>query len=134
MGKFDWLPEEYRPMESEHVEHQCVYRATKSTDILKVEDFLPSVIENPYMLETFGKLVNKQELYGVSLFTDLDALKEMLKKKVSLDRKINSFSKGFTTITKGISTKANSHCHLEYYLYDYENNNPKDDFEIIEVR
>lgn len=28
----------------------------------------------------------------------------------------------------------NKQHHVEYFLYDYENNSPKDDFVIVEVR
>ena len=47
---------------------------------------------------------------------------------------INAYAKGFTSIKRGISFKEDSKHHVEYFLYDYENNSPKDDFIIVEVR
>lgn len=121
------------PKESQHVEHAEVYRATKSSDCLKVDDFLPSNIEYKNQRDTFRGQIN-QPFYSVSVFTDLDSLKKKVESFPALDGKIGAYAKGFTTIKRGISFKENSDHHVNYFLYDYENNSPKDDFQIIEVR
>ena len=49
------------------------------------------------------------------------------------EERSEAYAKGFTTIKRGISLKEKKH-HVEYFLYDYEYNSPKDDFQIVEVR
>ena len=76
----------------------------------------------------------KKPCYGLSLFTNLESLKNKVDSLPVLNDSTNAYAKGFTTIKRGISTKENKEHHVEYFLYDYENNSPKDDFSIIEVR
>ena len=120
------------PDESQHVEYAEVYRATKNIDVLKVEDFLPWNIEHANQRKTF-KNQFKQPEYGLSVFTDLSTLKKKVNSIPSLDASTNSYARGFTTIKRGISLKEKNH-HVEYFLYDYLENSPKDDFRIVEVR
>ena len=137
MSEFNWFPTEFHPMKSEHVEYQCVFRATKSTEVPAIEDFLPWIIEHQHKIELFRPVVKpecKQHMFGVSLFTDLPSLKEKVRAVPDLNRKTRSYSKGFTSIIRGISTKEDNGHHVEYYLYDYENNSPCHDFDVIEVR
>lgn len=110
-----------------------VYRATKSVDILKIQDFLPWNIEYANQKKTF-KNQFKQPQYGMSVFTDLDSLKKIVEKYPAMNDSINAYAKGLTSIKRGISFKEDSKHHVEYFLYDYENNSPKDDFIIVEVR
>lgn len=133
MGKFKYMPEEIWPDDSQHVDYAEVYRAVKSTDILKIEDFLPWNVEHPNQMRTFKNLFN-QPKYGMSVFTDLDALRNTLVRYPALNDKTYAYARGFTTIKRGISLKENKQHHVEYFLYDYENNSPKDDFSIFEVR
>lgn len=133
MEKFSYIPAEFRPNESEHIAYNPVYRAVKSKDSLCKEDFLPSAVEYKNQRRKYKRLFGQPD-YGMSVFTRLDNLKSIVLKYPSMDAKINAYAKGFTTIKRGISTKENENHHVEYFLYDYEGNNPKDDFEIIEVR
>ncbi|MBR1855398.1 MAG: hypothetical protein IJ794_20025 [Lachnospiraceae bacterium] len=134
MGKFKHIDnEDMCPDISQHVEYAEVYRATKSDDELHVEDFLPWNIEHTNQRKTF-KNQFKQSQYGLSVFTDLGSLKNTVERFPALSDSINAYAKGFTTITRGISLKENAMHHVEYFLYDYEYNSPKDDFEIVEVR
>lgn len=121
------------PDESQHVEYAEVYRATKSADVLRIEDFLPSNIEHANQKKTFKNQFNKS-YYGVSIFTDFGSLKKVVARFPALDNVIKTYSKGFTTITRGISLKEDINHHVDYFLYDYEGNSPKDDFKIVEVR
>ena len=120
------------PDESQHVEYAEVYRATKSIDVLMVEDFLPWNVEYANQKKTFKRLF-KQPDYGMSVFTDLSSLKSKVDSIPSLGASNNAYARGFTTIKRGISLKEKKH-HVEYFLYDYLDNSPKDDFRIVEVR
>lgn len=133
MVKFKHMPEAVWPNENEHVEYDEVNRAVHSRNELTVNDFLPWNIEYKNQKKTFGRLFAQPE-YGMSVYRDIDSLKEVVERFPKLSASINAYSLGFTTIRRGISTRENSHHHVEYYLYDYEDNSPKDDFRIIEVR
>lgn len=132
MVKFKHMPQAMWPDESNHVDYHEVYRATKNTESLTVRDFLPWNIEYENQKKTFRKTFSQPD-YGMSLFTDLASLKDVVDRFPALKESTKSFAKGFTTLKRGISLKENSKHHVEYYLYDYEDNSPKDDFEIIEV-
>ncbi len=121
------------PDESQHFEYAEVYRAVKSIDVLCVRDFLPWNVEHANQKKTFKKLF-KQPEYGMSVFTDLEALKRTVAIIPTLDKSTNAYARGFTTIKRGVSFKENSKHHVDYFLYDYEFNSPKDDFKIVEVR
>ncbi len=121
------------PTESQHVEYAEVYRATKNSDILSVNDFLPWNVEYANQKKTF-KHHFRQPNYGMSVFTKLDSLKNTIEIYPTLKESIKAYAKGFTTIKRGISLKENNAHHVDYFLYDYECNSPKDDFSIIEVR
>lgn len=121
------------PDESQHVEYAEVYRAVKSTNILEVQDFLPWNIEHANQKKTFRKQFTQPE-YGMSVFTDFEAMKSIVARIPTLNESTNAYAKGFTSIKRGISLQENKNHHVEYFLYDYENNSPKDDFKIVEVR
>lgn len=132
MGKFQYIPEELWPEETEHIEYAEVYRAIKSIDTLEITDFLPWNIENSDQKRLFRKTF-QQPGYGMSVFTNLNSLKDSVRKYPALKRKTNAYAKGFTTIERGISLRENEKHHVDYFLYDYKNNSPKDDFVIWEV-
>lgn len=133
MIQFKHIPENLWPNEEQHVEYTEVYRATHSTDELKIEDFLPWNIEHTNQKKMF-KTLFKQPEYGMSIYTNLDSLKQVVEKFPKLNNTTNAYAKGFTSIKRGISCKENSQHHVEYFLFDYEENSPKDDFKIVEVR
>ena len=134
VGKFKHIDDEKMyPDMSSHVEYSEVYRATKSVDVLKIEDFLPWNVEYANSMRTF-KNQFKQPQYGMSIFTSLNSLKETVEKYPKLRNSTKAYAKGFTTIKRGVSLEEKSDHHVEYFLFDYENNSPKDDFEIIEVK
>ena len=133
MNKFKYMPDEVAPDDSEHVEYDKVYRAVKNIDELKIEDFLPWNIEHPNQKKTFKKLF-KQPEYGMSVYTELSALQNKVETIPSLNKSTKAYAQGFTSIDRGISTKENNAHHVEYFLYDYLSNSPKDDFHIVEVR
>ena len=121
------------PSESQHIDYAEVYRAVKSTDTLVVDDFLPSNVEYANKGRIFRGLIT-QDYYGVSLFTDLESLKNNLKRFPALADTIKAYAKGFTSKNRGVSTRKDKRNHVNYYLYDYVNNSPKDDFSIVEVK
>lgn len=133
LGKFKHMPEAMWPREIDHVEYSEVYRATKSEDVLAVVDFLPWNVEYEKQRTTFRNTF-KQPEYGMSVFTDLNDLKRTVCRFPALNKSTKAFARGFTTIKRGVSLRENQNHHVEYYLYDYENNSPKDDFTIVEVR
>lgn len=133
MQEFKHIPKKIWPVESQHVEYKVVYRGTHNSEELKIEDFLPWNVEHRNQKKTFKKLF-KQPEYGMSTYTDLDTLKSVVEKFPKLDNVTKAYAKGFTSIKRGISLEENKQHHVEYFLYDYENNSPKDDFVIVEVR
>lgn len=134
VGEFKYIPREFWPNAAEHIDYTEVYRASMSIDALKIEDFVPSNIEHKNQRKTFKNTFEQPE-FSVSLSTDLDSLKKIVSKFPSMNKRIKSYSRGKTSISRGISTKENPATHhVNYFLYDYIDNSPKDDFEIIEVR
>ena len=95
------------PYESQHVEYSEVYRATKNSAELKVEDFLPWNVEHANQMKTFKKQF-KQPEYGLSVFTDLVSLKTKVASVPALGESTKAYAKGFTTIKRGISLKEKS--------------------------
>ena len=128
MKEFKHIPDlQLWPKEEEHVEYETVFRATKNEVDLSIDDFLPWNIEYANQERTFKNQFHRPK-YGMSVFTELDALISKIRKLPALKKKTRTISKGKTTIERGISTKENVEHHVEYYLYDYETNSPKDDF------
>ncbi len=133
MKEFKYIPKNFWPSVEEHVQYETVYRGVKSINQLQVEDFLPWDIENPNQMKKFKNMF-KQPFFGTSIYTNLDSLRKTVCKYPALNSKIKAYAVGFTTIEKGISTREDSNHHVDYYLYDYVNNSPKNDFNILEVR
>lgn len=101
-----------------------------NADNIVDQDFLPYFLSSqtyipPFMMQTCH--------YGMSVFEDLDKLKERMKtsKNMLYDR-VKGYAFGFTNFDKGIWTTPNRQTHIEYFLFDWENNNPSSDFEITE--
>ena len=133
MQQFKYMPREIWPVESQHVEYEVVYRGVHNSEDLEIEDFLPWNVEHKNQKKTFKNLFEQPE-YGMSTYTDLDTLKSIVEKYPKLNKATKAYAKGFTSIRRGISLEENKQHHVEYFLYDYENNSPKDDFVIVEVR
>ena len=64
----------------------------------------------------------------ICLFTSAESLKLLFESSVGFRRNHKSIAKGFTTIKRGYSYEANQKGHVDYYLYDYLENNPYEDF------
>lgn len=129
MRQFINIPQAFWPKEDEHIEYDSVYRAVKSESELTIDDFLPWNIEYANQEKTFKGQFAKPN-YGMSVFTDMKSLLSKIHNIPSLRKKTKSIAIGRTSIEKGISTRENQEHHVEYYLYDYINNSPKEDFEI----
>jgi len=132
MNKFvdKMIPNSCIPREVENVELNPAYRATKSLNELGVQDFLPTYIEIPSRAKKWKRL--GRGVFGVSLFDNLEDLKEKINYYPELKKKIKSYSKGFCTKSKGICTQQSGKSHACYFLYDYLRNNPYVDFNIIQ--
>lgn len=133
MRFLDPIPEEYQPQEKDHVEYNEIYRATINTDKLDIQDFMPTYLCHKSRANMWRK-INSSSFYSLSLFSDLESLKNAVNASISLSNSIRSFSKGFTTLNRGISTKEAPNKHINYFLFDHKNNNPYPDFKIIERR
>lgn len=108
-----------------------VYRAIFYDSNKTVEkDFLPYYLSNDKYIPEY--LLRCSD-YGMSVFKDLEKLKSTVaSSKTELHDKTIAYAFGRTNFDRGIWTAPNRMTHLEYYLFDWENNNPCADFEIIE--
>lgn len=132
LSKFiDDIPTDFQPKESEHKDINEAYRGTINTDDLNVVDFLPSFIECGNRRKQWGK---SRSFFSVSLFSNEEDLKNNIQSIPTLNNKIKSISKGYTTLKRGISVLSDNSTHIDYFLYDHKNNNPYSDFNIIERR
>lgn len=116
-----------------------VYRAIEHSEEINSSDFVPTFISElnsdnfvPKFLFTpaltFGKC-------SMSVFTDLEKLKNVVNSsKNVLMQRITGYAFGSTNSEKGVWTAPNSKSHIDYFLFDWENNNPSGDFEICEKR
>ena len=111
--------------------HRDVYRALfKTADCLSDEDFVPYFIDRkpfvPKCLLDCGD-------FGMSVFEDLNQLKKTMKSsKSQLYDQIKGYAFGHTNFSKGRWGSPNKNTHIEYYLFDWINNNPSCDFELFE--
>lgn len=108
-----------------------VYRALfNNAEKAVKEDFMPYYLSTdkyipPYLLEC--------SYYGMSTFIDLEQLKiAVASSKGELHDKTIGYAFGRTNYDKGIWWSPNSKTHIEYFLFDWDNNNPCEDFEIID--
>lgn len=130
MSDFKDVPDKYCPDKSEHIKYNTIFRGIVHLDKLDYTDFLPSHIQYERQRKTFKNLFNSSSDYSCSLFTELDTLKI----SVSQIRRLRGYAQGFTDIKRGVSCKENRDHHVDYFLYDYENNSPCDDFKVIEEK
>lgn len=128
-------------------DHKPVYRAIRHSGPLEAKDFYPSFVdekqqERRLQMSRKGGMANvisKQikpkkediEYYGLSLFTSLDMAKNKFQSSPKFKKLFPCIAVGKTCREKGVAHKDDD-CHVSYYLYDYENNNPFVDFEILE--
>lgn len=128
------IPEELSPDLSEHVDYRPVYRAIENVDSINKQDFIPTNIEEEECKGFFSKSGNNygRDHYSVSVYTNHNQLCKKLNSCVKLQSRFKGIAIGFTTIEKGVSTKKNKKSHVNYYLFDYINNSPYTDFELLE--
>ncbi|WP_300792680.1 hypothetical protein [uncultured Bacteroides sp.] len=135
MDKFSYIPEDLRPDETLHTDHAQCFRAIKDQTITK-EDFFPTFHEKR-MQKAMNKVESvkvcfKQSDYSVSLFNTIDKIKKIYDVSPIFRKKYNWVAKGFTSRSRGISYAASKNGHIDYFLYDFEGNNPYQDFELIQ--
>lgn len=135
MDKFNYIPENLRPDETLHTDHKICFRAIQGNIITK-EDFFPTFLE-----KRKRKAMNKVDSvkacfergdYSVSLFDTIDGIKKIYNAYPLFRKNHNWIAKGFTSRKRGISYTANKNGHIDYFLYDYNDNNPYQDFELIQ--
>lgn len=125
----DPIPKDCIPPKNLSSDFDPVFRGTRSimSQPLTYLDFLPTYIEHPNRVKKW----ESKGFYALSLFKSLESCKNVVLSNNKLKREIKSFSKGKTTISKGLSF-CDSGDHVSYFLYDYRNNSPASDFMIIE--
>ena len=129
MSRFiDPIPEDKQPLESENVNYDVVYRAMYNRDVNDINNFLPTYIERNYKPESFFS--REKSIFSLSVFTSEKELIAHLKPNAKKWSQVEALAKGHTDVSKGIATKDNEG-HVDYYLYDYLNNNPCSDFEYV---
>lgn len=118
---------------------KSVYRLVTNNELLSIRDFLPSIIEWELRKRSRGSNLKKlQEIvqqnkcgdYSCSVFEDVD---KMIVESVSNNviRYKNVIVKGDIDFGKGMTTSPSETTHINYYLYDYVDNNPYLDFKIM---
>ena len=120
---FEYIPEELRPTYEQHCDYDNVYRLVISTDNLSYKDFVPSYLEEGFIPK------HNQGDYSVSLYKSKKVLIK-LREKINSLWKYDAIAIGSTSITRGVSF---GEMHIHYFLFDYVNNSPCDDFTICEV-
>ena len=126
------IPEQYQPSESEHVDYPEVYRFVKNVDF-DSSSFQPYIVEHPSIKAKFVSNQVGKGIYGVSLFVSLSAARKAFFASGNIQKNTMGLAKGFTSISRGISTRANQEGHLDYFLYDYIGNSPAEDF-VFEIK
>lgn len=134
MEPFSYIPDRLKPEKEKHVLYPVVFRALRHKTVEK-EDFYPTFIEqgnrNKNKLFRDSEKPESQSDYSVSLNTSLASLCALF--KLSGFRKNHEgVAKGFTSDKRGYSYAADKKGHVDYFLFDYINNNPCDDFQLVE--
>lgn len=134
MEPFSYIPDRLKPEKEKHIPHSVVFRALRHKTVEK-EDFYPTFIEqgirNKNKLFRDSEKPESQSDYSVSLNTSLASLCALF--KLSGFRKNHEgVAKGFTSDKRGYSYAADKKGHVDYFLFDYINNNPCDDFQLVE--
>jgi hypothetical protein len=107
-----------------HVNQENVYRLIRGNSITP-EEFLPSLID-PHQIKCIDTTVQKN--YSCSLF-----IERTLESKIQLPyykEQFNYVARGKTDNFKGISPLPNFKGHIDYYLFDYVEQNPSIDFHL----
>lgn len=123
------MPECFWPDDEEFVSYNCVYRLIKFPDRIIPQDFFPSHADEDGSLNSKKlasiKKPNKGN-YSLSLNIELKNLDGL-----SLKLTFKGVAKGYTDLKRGISLSASASGHINYFLYDYINNNPSPDFIVV---
>lgn len=131
MSPFEYIPDEFKPTADKHVEYSEVYRALHGYNVTK-EDFYPTIIERNSKKK--GKLFEPREQgdYSVSVFRTMKAIKLLFDSSMGFRNSHKAIAKGCTTKRRGYSYEADKKGHIDYFLYDYLENNPYEDFKYCE--
>ena len=129
MDRFvDDIPKRFQPDEEEHFACDNAVRVLINNEC-NIRSFLPTFIERNQ--QSFAFDPNSQDSYSLSLFTDVDSIKRKFKPFSVFWKKHKGYAIGPTNISRGIALKENNG-HINFYLYDTFNNNPCDDFTVLE--
>ena len=107
-------------------EAKLYYRAIKTKEISK-DDFIPIAILNPKRLKTAKNNNDICHFYGISLYSDIEKLKQRISKYPRLGKYIAKCTIDENT---GLATQENSDTHIE--LYPYNTFIPEKEFELAQ--
>lgn len=132
MSRFiDPIPIEFQPSVEDNFYSEPIIRAVKSREMIP-QNFIPTYIERNPVGKSFvcGQDENAS-YFSLSVFTDKKSCESALSKYPKSFRKFIGYAIGRTNIEKGIALEPAKN-HIDYFLYDYANNSPAEDFEYLE--
>lgn len=128
---FDYIVDENvkrQILELNNTSFECAYRATFEIESISEKDFLPYNVEKQKAALDYSD----PSTYSVSLYLTVDAIEKIKKASRSFRTAHRGIAKGKTDAEKGIANLSNIYTgHIDYYLYDYVNNSPLSDFEVL---
>ena len=133
MDLFSYIPDNLKPEAEKHVPYSTVFRALHHKTVEK-EDFYPTIIEqrkNGLFRGHGSEKPESQSSYSVSLNISLDFIRALFKLQ-GFRKNHEGIAEGSTSVKRGYSYAANEKGHVDYFLFDYINNNPCDDFQLVE--
>ena len=118
---------------SEECDSRAVFRAIKHTNdgpLLK-SDFYPTFVERNknVILSEAEQLNHNVDYFGVSVFDNYEQMLNVINTIPSLRKKTLCHARGKLNSGKGVMGCFDSNSHFQYFLFDYENNNPYCDFD-----
>ena len=131
MSPFEYIPDEFKPTEDKHVEYSEVYRALRGNEVTK-EDFYPTFIERNSKKKRKLFEPRNQSDYSVSVFRTMESIMLLFNSNWGFHKSHKAIAKGCTTKRRGYSYDADKNGHIDYFLYDYLENNPYEDFKYCE--
>lgn len=121
----------------EHVHHDCLIRGIKNIPP-EASDFRPTFVSDKIKFNRFlnGMVFEDIGEYGMSVFNSIANLNTFFKTKVSpsFDRKHIGVAKGHSNEALGITDEADKDGHINYFLFNYEDDEIMKDFNEYEPR
>lgn len=114
-----------------HKNFNGVIRALYSDELTK-EDFIPTFLDAKQRRKAAFDPTALSS-YSISLFIDYETYKIYCSTNRSFREKHKAVARGFTSEKRGISCVLNpsNSKHIDYFLFDFEQNGPLEDFEVL---